>query len=99
MRCEIKKTTQKMACFSHSDDYFKLSEVASEFPTIHEIQLKSQEHYNELMKVLEAEPNSIPIFVKDTKGEIHIMPADHNSIKIAPDDQLAYLGKALKKAS
>ncbi|THD69295.1 cell shape-determining protein [Robertkochia marina] len=82
--------------FSKKDDYINLSEVARDYPKINEIDLNSREEYLEYMHRLNNLKDSIPIFVKDLSGEIHIIASFTDMKEIEPGYKLVYLGKPVK---
>lgn len=85
----------KKGLFSHTDDYINLSEVVRDYPQINEVELESREHYLELIIILNTEVSSIPLFVKDNDGKIHIIPSYSEEIKVESGHKLMYLGKKL----
>ncbi|WP_224488123.1 cation:proton antiporter [Robertkochia flava] len=82
--------------FSKKDDYINLSEVARDYPKINEIELESREDYLEQMSKLNELKDSIPIFVKDLSGELHIIASFNETMNIEPGYKLVYLGKPIK---
>ncbi len=89
----------KEGLFSHTDDFIKLTEAARKFPTIHEIKLKDQEHYEGLIEITKADDNIIPLFLKAPDGDLQIIPSFSKTFKdIKPGYQLVYLGKRLDQA-
>ena len=82
--------------FSKKDDYINLSEVARDYPKINEIDLESRKDYLEYMEKLNGLKDSIPIFVKDLSGEIHIIASFTETMEIEPGYKLVYLGKPVK---
>ncbi|SKB51422.1 NhaP-type Na+/H+ or K+/H+ antiporter [Salegentibacter holothuriorum] len=83
--------------FSPTDDYIKLTEVSRKFPTIHEIDLNSKEHYNGLIEISKTDPDIIPLFVKDEEGKLIIIPSHSSEVEISGDCQLVYVGKKIQK--
>ena len=84
----------KDGLFSQTDGFVSLTEVVREYPAIHEIDLKNTAHYDELVKKANADKDIIPIFVKDTNGELHIIsPNDEFLQKLGKGWKLVYLGK------
>lgn len=84
----------KEGLFSHTDDFIKLMEAARKYPTIHEIKLKDQTHYEGLIEITKADESIIPIFLKSPDGELHIIPAFSTSFTdITEGYELVYLGK------
>ena len=81
--------------FTHKDDYLNLSEVVRDFPLVNEVKVKSQEDYLSLLNDMNEEPQSIPLFLKDNKGIIHIISSLKNTFKIEKGNILIYLGKSI----
>ncbi len=81
--------------FSHTDDFINLSEVVRDYPEINEVELSSKEQYLSIIKKINSELRAIPIFVKDNKGDIHIIPSYAENMEINKGDILMYLGKKL----
>ena len=94
---EMKEGDQKPneQLFTHKDDFLNLSEVVRDFPLVNEVSVKSFEHYNEILKVINEEPQSIPMFLKDTAGIIHIISSLNNTLKI--EKGKSYIGKTIVK--
>ncbi|MET2986293.1 cation:proton antiporter [Aureibaculum conchae] len=87
----------KEGLFSHTDDFYSLNEVARNHPNIHEIDLDSKEHYNQLIEITEKDNDIVPIFIKNKTGILEIIPAYNKNVKIEEGSQLVYLGKEIKK--
>ena len=62
---------------------------------INEVVINSKEHYQQIIEATNNELKSIPLFVKDLNGEIHIIPADQSKITVDKGFKLMYLGKKL----
>ena len=92
---EMKEGDQKPNehLFTHKDDFLNLSEVVRDYPQVNEVSITSNEHYNKIMKDINAAPESIPMFLKDAAGVIHIISSLNESIKIGKGDKLMYIGK------
>ena len=87
----------KTGLFSHTDDFIKLTEAARKNPTIHEIILKDQEHYEGLIEITKADRDIVPIFLKTLEGELQIISSNSMDFTdIKEGYQLVYLGKQLK---
>ena len=87
----------KEGLFSQTDDYANLDEVAKKYPAIQEIKLKGNEHYLKLIAMSKMNKEVIPLFLKDAKGDLSIIPSDSESVKnIEADDCLVYLGKTFE---
>jgi NhaP-type Na+/H+ or K+/H+ antiporter len=88
------KNNPKEGLFSHTDDYIKLSEVARNYPAIHEIDLNDKEHYDMLINIANADENIIPLFIKSDNGELEIISSFSKEIdNIKQGYKLVYLGK------
>lgn len=85
----------ELGLFSQTDDYINISEVVRDYPVINEVVINSKEHYQQIIEATNKELKSIPLFVKDLKGEIHIIPADQSKINVDKGFKLMYLGKKL----
>ena len=83
--------------FSQTDDYIRLSEVARAHPTIHEVELNGQPHYNGLIEISKTDQNIIPLFVKTQSGDLKIIPSNSSEVIIEEEYKLVYLGKKIQK--
>ncbi|GAA4892063.1 sodium:proton antiporter [Flaviramulus aquimarinus] len=84
----------KEGLFSHKDDFNVLIDLTRKHPSIQEIDLKNMAHYETLIKKSNADNDIIPLFVKDDKGELHIISSHSLEFKnIKAGYQLVYLGK------
>lgn len=83
--------------FSHTDDYIKLSEVSRRYPTIHEIKLNSNVHYEGLIEISKSDPDVIPLFVKGAKGNLEIIPSHSSLVIIEEGSRFVYLGKKIRR--
>lgn len=86
----------KQGLFSQTDDYINLSEVVRDFPQVNEITINSPEHYDKIIEATQEELKSIPIFIKDLNNEIHIIPAETETLEVEKGYKLMYLGKKLQ---
>ena len=82
--------------FSHLDDYINLSEVVRDYPEINQIELTSKKQFLSIIDRLNTEINSVPIFVKDNEGVIHIIPSNSEKLEIEDGNTLMYLGKTIE---
>ena len=83
---------------SQTYDFNTLTELARTYPEIHEIALLSRDHYQDLIAKTSNDEDSIPLFVKDLNGELHIIASYHlqaNTIK--KGYKLVYLGKPFEE--
>lgn len=88
----------KEGLFSQTDDFNSLNELTSKYPTIHEVAIKDKENFSELIEITQKDKDIIPLFIKDEKGELHIITSQ-NSInsEISKGSKLVYLGKPIKR--
>lgn len=81
--------------FTHSDDFLNLSEVVRDFPIVNEVVITAKEHYEKILKEIIEEPQSIPMFLKDNVGVIHIISSLSESLIIEKGNKLMYIGKTI----
>ncbi len=80
--------------FSHTDDFIKLTDAARKYPSINEIELKDQEHYNGLIEITKADNDIIPLFLKTLQNDLKIISAFSKEFTdIKEGYKLVYLGK------
>lgn len=81
--------------FTHNNDYINLSEVVRDYPFTNEVALTSKDHFSNLLKEINFETHAIPVFIKDKKGEIHIISSMENDENIEEGAILMYVGKKI----
>ena len=81
--------------FSCTDDFLNLSEVARDYPVINEVELANNAQYKKVIRKINDESHSVPLFVKDHAGFLHLI-APQNQFDIQEGDKLMYLGKPIK---
>jgi len=66
------------------------------FPQVLELELKDPVHYEKVMQQAATATHSIPLFLKDTDGDLKIIPSFQSQSE-APKEgmRLVYLGKPL----
>ncbi|NER14241.1 cell shape-determining protein [Leptobacterium flavescens] len=79
--------------FSSKDDFINLSEVARNYPRINEISLSSKEEFKKEIAALNKEKDAIPLFIKDSEGELHIISSYNETMNVQNNYELIYLGK------
>lgn len=90
------RSAPKEGLFSSTDDFNSLTEVATKYPSIHELSLSGKAQYSSLIEMVNKDKNSIPLFLKDKDGELHIISSHSEVIdKIEKGWQLVYLGKQI----
>lgn len=87
----------KEGLFSPTDDYVKLSELVRRYPQIHEVPIKSQEHYTGLIEISKTNADIVPLFIKDPTGNLSIIPSNSLEVIIEGENHaLVYLGKNME---
>ena len=83
--------------FSQTHDYESFNDICEKYPSIQEINITDKLHYDALMAdASDTEKEMIPLFLKDTKDELHIIiPSNKNTLDIAKNWKLIYLGKPI----
>lgn len=83
--------------FTLSDDFNNLMEVTEEYPEIHEVAVKDLDSYQDLLERIKSDKDQIPLFLKTSKGEIHIIPSLDEDVEkeIDAKSKLVYLGKVI----
>jgi len=80
--------------FSHTDDFIKLTDAARKYPSVNEIEIRDQEHYNGLIEITKADNDIIPLFLKNAENELKIISAFSKEFTdIQEGYKLVYLGK------
>jgi NhaP-type Na+/H+ or K+/H+ antiporter len=86
----------KEGLFSHTDDFNHLKAITEKYPIIHEIKVRSKEHYNELIEITIQDKDIIPLFLKDNENKLSIISSFSKEIeKIESGYKLVYLGKPI----
>ncbi|MEW7289587.1 cation:proton antiporter [Aquimarina sp. 2304DJ70-9] len=90
------KNNPQEGLFSHTDDYFKLIELAERYPGIQEIKIKNKKHYKNLIELTKEDKDIIPLFIKDPNKNIRIISSFSEEIEqIEENSFLAYIGKPI----
>ncbi|MCX2679033.1 cation:proton antiporter [Galbibacter sp. EGI 63066] len=84
--------------FSKKDDYINLNEVARDYPAVNELELESKENYLKEIEKLNKEQKTVPLFIKDNTGVLHIIASTsiENELTIEKGNKLVYLGKPIE---
>jgi len=84
--------------FSATDDYVNLMEVARHHGEIHEIKLKSKEHFKGLIEITKTNSDIVPLFIRNNK-KIDLVPSMSLDLEInmVEDEEvyLVYMGKVI----
>ncbi|APY08426.1 cell shape-determining protein [Winogradskyella sp. J14-2] len=87
--------------FTMSDDFNNLMEVTEEYPEIHEFAVKDLDTYHNTLEIIKSDKDQIPLFLKTSKGEIHIIPSLDDDVEKEIDAKsvLVYLGKKIEASN
>ncbi|MCH7523541.1 MAG: sodium:proton antiporter [Bacteroidetes bacterium] len=87
----------KEGLFSHTDDFTQLTRTVKKYPVINEIEINDEAHFKKLIENTTNDKDSIPLFVKDTNGELEIISSySLENSNIVQGCQLVYLGKPIE---
>ncbi len=90
---EDSKNNPKEGLFSHTDDYVKLTDIVRKSPKIHEISIKSSEHFKKLIAKTKDNDDIVALFIKFENGDLDIIPASNINLKVDKGIKLVYLGE------
>ncbi len=80
--------------FSTTHDYIKLSQVASEHPSVQELPIDSHDRFIQLLQHIEQSDEVVALFLKDEKGHISFI-TDPSKMDAGEGCHLVYLGKPI----
>ncbi len=90
------QNTPHEGLFSHTDDYYKLIELAEKYPGIQEIKIKDTKHYKTLIDITNDDTEIIPLFIKDPGKSIRIISSYSKEMEqVEEGNFLAYIGKPI----
>jgi NhaP-type Na+/H+ or K+/H+ antiporter len=81
---------------SYTDDFINLSEVARDYPVMHETPVNNIDELTALLRRLNVEKKSIPLFLKTKEGQLEILGAKPEAMEVDEGNMLVYLGKELE---
>ena len=81
--------------FTPKDDFINLSEAARDYPTIYETAISSEDEFNETLKKLHNQIESVPLFVKTIDKKIYTFSDFYSRQLIKKDIMLVYLGNKI----
>lgn len=94
---KLDKFTPKEALFSFNGDYNFLNDIVRTHTTIQETGLLSSQHLKKLITLALQSIETIPLFIKDSYGELHIITSfNFEEKKQDKGCKLVYLGKPLE---
>jgi len=83
--------------FSNTDDYINFSEVARDYPQLHEKSINTAEEFNSVLESIYKVESTIPVLLKDAEDTFHIITSRAEAIEINEGSTLIYMGKELKE--
>lgn len=82
--------------FSKHDDFINLLEVARDYPTIIELELKDADSYQKLLSQINSQEKAIPLFIKRVESnEFEVILSQAHETVINEGDSLVYMGKLI----
>ncbi len=83
--------------FSATDDFGNMAEVTSQYPLINEVAINSSKEYHTISKLMEDDPEMIPLFVKEKDKTIDIISSFVQDLELKSFEgcHIVYLGKPL----
>ena len=91
-----KDENNKNTFFTPKDDFLNLSEAYRDNPKIYEVDVTTEEEYNNMFSKLFNELKSIPLFVKKDE-DLYLIPEFEKSGLPKDNCKLIYLGKTIKE--
>lgn len=95
MKDPDKKPSQGL--FSHTDDFINLSEVARDYPTIHELESDTPEGLQKILNTLYESQVRIPLFLKSEDGSIQILTSEVKLEDLEGGNCIVFMGKSLEE--
>jgi len=90
------KSNPKNGLFSPTDDFINFAEAARDYPTFHEVEVRSSEDLQSKLNELYKEEKSIPVFLKSSDQKLTILGSHAvGSNELKEGDHLVYLGKEI----
>ena len=81
---------------SKTDDFSSLTEIASKYPAVHELRLKNSKQLEMLLRLMESDKDRSALFLKSPEDDFSLISTiNGESLNIAENHQLVYLGKTL----
>ena len=78
-----------------SDDFINFSETVRDFPTIHEMKLKSDSEFNTSLEKIQNQLQSIPLFIKTNDKNIYLLPEIESKNISTKNSTLVYMGNKI----
>ena len=87
-----------MSLFTDKVDYLTLSEIARDYPTIHELTPDSKDSFYLTLESFEGMVKSIPLFIKDKEGRLEILDGGRKNLRYSEEATIVYMGKEIEEA-
>ncbi len=84
--------------FSNTDDYINFSEVARDYPLLHEKLVNTKEEFENALGAMYKVENTIPVLLKDKDDIFHVITSQIPNLEITEGNTLIYMGKEIKEA-
>lgn len=82
--------------FTKDINFARLNDITSKHPAIFEIDVANKAQYASLTEIIRDDPDVVPVFLKDEKGELHVISAAEEQFsKIGEGSKLVCMGKAV----
>jgi NhaP-type Na+/H+ or K+/H+ antiporter len=83
------------ALFSKYDDYINLSEVARDYPNIEVVEIKNQNHLDQLILASNEDDKVVPLFVHALSTDIKFINPVKQTFSFEEGDKFVYLGRKM----
>lgn len=90
------ENSSRAGLFSHTHDFTRIMDAVRQNPAVHELDLRSPQHFRKRFKQATEDADTVPIFIKSPDGQLHIIPAfSAQTGQIKEGYKLVYMGKIL----
>ena len=90
------ENSSRASLFSHTHDFTRIMDAVRQNPAVHELDLRSPQHFRKRFKQATEDADIVPIFIKSPDGQLHIIPAfSAQTGQIKEGYKLVYMGKIL----
>lgn len=90
------ENSSRAGLFSLTHDFTRIMDAVRQNPAVHELDLRSPQHFRKRFKQATEDADTVPIFIKSPDGQLHIIPAfSAQTGQIKEGYKLVYMGKIL----
>ena len=90
------ENSSQAGLFSLTHDFTRIMDAVRQNPAVHELDLRSPQHFRKRFKQATEDADIVPIFIKSPDGQLHIIPAfSAQTGQIKEGYKLVYMGKIL----